>query len=115
MKRAGALALVATLLFFAFVPPADAHGRRHSGVRTRVFVGVGPTFWWGPPVWYYPPPVYAHPRTYVVEQPRIYVQQAPATGPLDPGYWYYCQSAGAYYPTAPSCPETWVKVPPRTE
>jgi hypothetical protein len=30
-------------------------------------------------------------------------------------YWYYCSSAGAYYPTAPSCPEPWIKVPPRTQ
>jgi len=28
-------------------------------------------------------------------------------------YWYYCSSAGAYYPTAPACPEPWIKVPPR--
>jgi hypothetical protein len=114
VRRLGAIGLVAALLVLAFVPPGEAHGRR-SGVRTRVFVGVGPTFWWGPPVWYYPQPVYVYPRPYVVEQPTVYVQQAPATGPLEPGYWYYCQSAGAYYPTAPTCPEAWVKVPPRTE
>ena len=30
-------------------------------------------------------------------------------------YWYYCASAGAYYPTAPACPEPWVKVPPRPQ
>ena len=28
-------------------------------------------------------------------------------------YWYYCSSAGAYYPTTPTCPEPWIKVPPR--
>ena len=28
-------------------------------------------------------------------------------------YWYYCSSARAYYPTVPTCPEPWVKVPPR--
>ena len=118
MKRAGVVGLIALLLFFALVPPGEAGGRRyrhHPGFRTRVFIGVGPAFWWGPPLWYYPPPAYAYPRAYVVEQPTVYVQQAPAGGPLDPGYWYYCQSAGAYYPTAPSCPEAWVKVPPRTE
>ena len=26
-------------------------------------------------------------------------------------YWYYCPSYGAYYPTVPSCPDTWVPVP----
>ena len=30
-------------------------------------------------------------------------------------YWYYCSSARAYYPTAPSCPEPWIKVPPRAQ
>ncbi len=29
-------------------------------------------------------------------------------------YWYYCsECAQAYYPTVPSCPEEWVKVPER--
>jgi Protein of unknown function (DUF3300) len=32
-----------------------------------------------------------------------------------PGYWYYCPSARAYYPTAPTCPEPWIKVPPRAQ
>ena len=118
MKRAGVVGLIAILLVLAFTPPGEAGGRRFRHpprFRTRVFIGVGPTFWWGSPGWYYPPPAYVYPRSYVVEQPTVYVQQAPATGPLEPGYWYYCQSAAAYYPTAPSCPETWVKVPPRTE
>jgi hypothetical protein len=30
-------------------------------------------------------------------------------------YWYYCPSARAYYPTAPACPEPWIKVPPRSQ
>ena len=30
-------------------------------------------------------------------------------------YWYYCPSAGAYYPTVPACPEPWIKVPPRSQ
>jgi len=28
-----------------------------------------------------------------------------------PDYWYYCQSAGAYYPYVGTCPEGWVPVP----
>jgi len=27
-------------------------------------------------------------------------------------YWYYCQSAGAYYPYVTACPEAWVPVLP---
>jgi hypothetical protein len=30
-------------------------------------------------------------------------------------YWYYCPSAKGYYPTVPTCPEVWIKVPPRAE
>ena len=30
-------------------------------------------------------------------------------------YWYYCSSARAYYPTVPTCPEEWIKVPPRAQ
>src|SRR5262245_54700802 len=30
-------------------------------------------------------------------------------------YWYYCPNAGAYYPTTPTCPEPWIKVPPRAQ
>ena len=30
-------------------------------------------------------------------------------------YWYYCSSARAYYPTVPTCPEPWIKIPPRAQ
>jgi hypothetical protein len=33
---------------------------------------------------------------------------------VPPGYWYYCPSAKGYYPSVPSCPESWVQVAPRT-
>ena len=39
---------------------------------------------------------------------RAKAQQPPES------YWYYCLSARAYYPTAPACPEPWIKVPPRS-
>jgi ABC-type Zn2+ transport system substrate-binding protein/surface adhesin len=29
------------------------------------------------------------------------------------GYWYYCQSAGAYYPYVQTCSEPWIPVVPR--
>lgn len=126
MRRVGAVALVAVLLLLAVVPPSHAGGRGRSynpGVRTRVFIGAGPAFWWGtplwwgPPLWSYPSPayVYSPPPVLVTPEPPIYIQQAPATGPLEPGYWYYCQSAEAYYPTAPACPEPWVQVAPRQD
>jgi hypothetical protein len=43
-----------------------------------------------------------------VQRVRAKTQQQPAQS-----FWYYCPSARAYYPTAPTCPEPWIKVPPR--
>jgi hypothetical protein len=78
------------------------HDHRHGFHRGGggVFVGVTP-FWWDP----FPAPVYAPPPV-VVQEPPVYVE------PTQPGYWYYCPSAGGYYPSVPSCPEPWVPVPP---
>ena len=48
------------------------------------------------------------------ERPYYYTYPPPVYAPAPPSaYWYYCRSAGAYYPTVPSCPEPWVPVPPR--
>lgn len=74
-------------------------GFRHHGFHGKAFIGVGPLFLWGPRHIYTPPPV--------VVPPPVYVQPAPA------GYWYYCASAGAYYPYVAACPESWILVPPR--
>ncbi len=35
--------------------------------------------------------------------------------PLPVQYWYYCPSLGGYYPNVPTCPESWVQVPPRVD
>jgi len=66
-----------------------------------VFVGVAP--WWitAPyPYWDYPAWAYVPPP--VPAEPPVYIQQ--------PAYWYYCQSASAYYPTVQTCPEAWIVV-----
>jgi hypothetical protein len=89
---------------------------------------VGPRFWGGAPYWwgapypywgYYGAPYYTYPPPVVVQEPQTYAQAAPEPVPAAPqqpkAYWYYCASAGAYYPTAPTCPEVWIKVPPRSE
>jgi hypothetical protein len=72
------------------------HGHFFGGFGAGVFTGVflGSAF---APVYAYPPPVYAYPAP---------VYAAPA-----PVYWYFCRSAGAYYPYVASCPEAWVPVP----
>lgn len=104
-----------------------------------VYVGAGPWYWPGPfygygygyyrPYSYGPYPygpygygtygygVYDYPSTLVVEPP-VYIERPPAAPPAPPpqpplAYWYYCVSAGGYYPDVQSCPEEWVKVPPR--
>ncbi len=119
-----AMIAVAVLLLIAPATPAHAwHGR-------RVFLGTG--FWWGPPYpyWYYPYPYYPYPYypyyvyppgppVVVREEPPIYIQQqSPQPPPALPpapaeSYWYYCQSAKAYYPSVPQCTEAWIQVPPR--
>ena len=84
------------------------HGHFHG----RGVIVVGPSFWWGPWWWgypyYYPP--YYYPPQIVVQPAPIYTDGAPPQS-----YWYYCPSAEAYYPTVPTCPEAWVKVPPRSQ
>ena len=136
MKRAVCvISLVAAVLLLTAVPSlaggrgGRGHGRTghgwyghggyghggygHRYYRPRVSIGVGPAFWWGAgAAWYGPPPAYVYPRRVIVEQPPVYIQREPAPAP---SYWYYCESAGAYYPSVPSCAERWVKVLPRAE
>src|SRR6266540_3615962 len=79
-------------------PFVFGHQHFHRGGHGRVFVGVtpfvvGPAYaygWASAPVEAYEPPVYTAPP---------------------PSYWYYCQSAGGYYPDVPACAEPWVPVP----
>ena len=117
MKKALLISLVAVTVLGLTVSPSFAWHWRGG-----VFVGVGP--YWYPYPYYYPPPYYVYPPPpVVVEQPPVYVEKPPeapaappaAAAPAPQAYWYYCQSAEAYYPTAPSCPEEWVKVPERPQ
>ncbi|MGH7385768.1 MAG: hypothetical protein ACREKG_11360 [Candidatus Rokuibacteriota bacterium] len=110
MKKPFPILLLVVAILVVTVIPGHAHW------RGSVYFGVGP--YWGPhPYYWYPPPYYVYrPPTVVVEEPPVYVERPPAA-PAAPGastaYWYYCASAKGYYPTAPSCPEEWVKVPER--
>lgn len=110
-KRIALAALLALTLLALTPAPGQAWHHWHGGV----YVGVSPWFW-DPYWWYPPPPYYRYPYGYpppaVADQPMVYVER-PAT--LPPGYWYYCSSAQAYYPSAPQCPEPWIPVPPRSE
>jgi hypothetical protein len=117
VRKVAAVSLLTITLFLLGVAPSYAW---HHG---RVFIGVGPV-WWGPPYWYYPPPYYGYsPLPVVVEQqPQVYIQQEPSAPPPPPSAaqapapescWYYCASAKGYYPSVPTCPEAWIKVPSR--
>lgn len=85
------------------------HFEGHRGVHGHVFIGP---LWWGPPYpyWGYPGWAYVPPPAAV--EPPVYIQPSP---PAPPAYWYYCSSAGAYYPTVQTCPEPWLQVAPRGE
>lgn len=82
--------------------------------RTSVELG----FYWGGPWWYpryYPYPVYGPPVVVVPppSPPPVYIEQPRAAPPLEPGYWYYCREAQAYYPYVKECPSPWEKVAPQ--
>lgn len=130
MKKLASVSLLAMALLLVAVVPSHARSGFHRGgsVRARVFVGVGPGWWgpgywgpgyWGPPYGYYPPPYYVTPPPVVIQQPPVYVEQPAPPAPAQPApptaYWYYCSSAGAYYPSVGTCPEPWVKVAPRPQ
>ncbi len=110
-----AVALLAVIALLAPVGVARADGHHHGGVGFRAHVFVGP-YWgpyWGPGWWnpyWYPGPVYAGPPVVVHEDPPVYIQQQPAEQPSS--YWYYCESAKAYYPYVQQCPTGWLKVVP---
>jgi hypothetical protein len=62
-------------------------------------------------VWYlYPAPIYPYPNPYV---PPVVVTPAAPPPQAPPQYWYYCNSAKAYYPYVRSCPEGWMQVVPQ--
>ncbi|MGH7316544.1 MAG: hypothetical protein ACREI6_03530 [Candidatus Rokuibacteriota bacterium] len=108
MKKPVLILLLVVAVLAVTVTPGYAHW------RGGVYFGVGP--YWGPhPYYWYPPPYYVYrPPTVVVEEPPVYVERPPAAPPApaaSTAYWYYCASTKGYYPTVPTCPEEWIKVP----
>lgn len=96
---------------------ADRHRHPRSSVQFGVYVG---TPWLYPPYPYYSypwPRVYMPPVVWpapvVVTPPPVYIEQQQAVPVLEPGYWYYCNEAQAYYPYVKQCPGSWQKVSPR--
>jgi hypothetical protein len=86
------------------------HHHPRSSVQLGVHIGV--PLGYPPPVYW--PYVYAPPVVpiVVVPQPPVYVEQ-PRTPLLEPGYWYYCHEAQAYYPYVKQCPGGWQQIAPQ--
>lgn len=119
--RQGRLWIVGVLALL-LVGGAFAHGPRPYYPRSSIHFGVMVGDPWFYPPYAYPPGVVYWPRVYVpplvVEAPPVYVERSvvpPVTVPLEPGYWYYCAEARAYYPQVNACPGGWQKVAPAPE
>src|SRR5512145_3120005 len=97
MRKLASASLLAVALMLVLAAPDLAGGGSHGHGGTRVFVSVGPRFWWGGypyPYYYYPYPYYVYtPPPVVYEEPPVYVQQhaVPTTPPApaapEEGYW----------------------------
>ena len=96
---------------------AHGHYSPHAGVRFGLFVGA--PLWYGWPGYYYAPPYHYYAPGFVTvpPSPQTYIEQAPpaqaAPAAPQPGYWYYCADARAYYPYVKECPAGWQRVSPQ--
>jgi hypothetical protein len=70
-------------------------GFQHGRFQGGYFIGA-------PLIW---PSYHGYPYAYTPYYPPGYIQPGPAAT------WYYCASAGAYYPNVSQCPEGWQQVP----
>jgi hypothetical protein len=89
--------------------PFDGRRDFDRGFQSRIHIGITPWFWPDP---YWPPPA---PSYAYVPPPTTYVVPPPAVVEPPPAYWYYCPSAGAYYPYVQTCPDSWITVVPRPQ
>jgi hypothetical protein len=89
----------------------SGHSGHHHRHGSTVFFGGAffwSPWWWSP--WAFYPPYYS---TVVVSEPPVFIQ-GPSGDQATPGFWYFCQSARGYYPDVQTCPEDWIRVPPRS-
>jgi len=92
----------------------DFHVWRGGHWEHRYHDGRYGWWWLAGGLWYfYPAPVYPYPDPYVpplaAATPPLVAP--PVVGAPAPRYWYYCESAGGYYPYVPACPSGWRAVP----
>lgn len=93
---------------------ASAHGRHRSSVHLGFHFGA-PAYWYPAPWYYHPAPYYYYPPVVTVPaEPTRYIERGDAYSPPEqqPGYWYYCQEAKAYYPYVKQCAGGWQRVNP---
>ena len=129
MKSIGVVILTAMLMFMTVAPAAAQDGGVYTNplatllllpfaVAATITVGVA-TVLTAPFAYPYTPypAAYSYPYSFPYPYPYTYdVMYLSADPPPPPSsYWYYCVSAGAYYPTTPSCPEQWIQVAPRSQ
>ena len=129
-KTAAALVVLALGAVAAESALAAGHGGRggfhhgggfRGGARVGVFIGAPlfwPSYYYGSQYYYGYPYYYGAPYYYppvAAAAPPVYVEQAQARpAPAQPqGFWYYCASAGAYYPYVKQCAENWQQVAPQ--
>lgn len=120
---AGVIALSAMSLAWASPAAAQAHLHGHHPHHggPRVSLSFGPYYGpWGYSPYFYDPFFYSRrwndrpiiieqpaPQVYV-EQPQVYSQAAPNNN-----YWYFCETAQAYWPYVKECPGGWQRVVPQ--
>ena len=100
-------------------PGAHRPYRHVHGPSVRVWFGPPPIYYAPAPYWAYPPYVYRPVPPVVVvpaAPPPVYVERSADPVMLDTprsGFWYWCESRAAYHPSAPDCPEGWIRVAPQ--
>jgi hypothetical protein len=106
------MVLLATIASNSALARGHGHGHgRGNHARIGVFIGapVYPRVYF--PVPYYYPAPYYHPSAFMAPPPT-YIEQGGAEAAPEPGYWYYCTDAKAYYPYVKQCPGGWQRVAP---
>jgi hypothetical protein len=89
----------------------DLDARVWHGGRWRHDHHRGRYGWWwvvGGLWYFYPQPVYPYPDPFA---PGDVIYESGGAG----DYWYYCESAGQYYPYVTECPEGWQAVMPEDQ
>lgn len=102
------------------------HPWHHGDHRPRLNLSIGPIYrpWIYPPYYYDPffyrprwnnrPVIIEQPAPQIyIEQPQVLSQSAPTRQLEVSNYWYFCESAQAYFPYVNECAGGWQRVVPQ--